>query len=96
MDQKKKSKINKFAILILFLILVPEIAGHTLFDRPHPISSSVNAAVALTNKLDKGYPIDNFGCRLVMQNDTFSSNVTRVAGMEGKYGSYDCGTNKEN
>lgn len=96
MDKKKKSRINKFAVLILILVLVPELVGHTLFDRPHPTSSSVNAAVALTNKLDKGYPANDFGCRLVMQNDNSTTNVTRVVGMEGKYGSYDCGTNKAN
>ncbi len=96
LDQKKRTRINKFAILVLFLILVPEIIGHAIFDKPHPTSSSINAAVALTNKLDKGYPTDNFGCHLVIQNDSLSSNVTRVAGLEGKYGAYDCRTNQEN
>ncbi|MDE1829017.1 MAG: hypothetical protein KGI25_01715 [Thaumarchaeota archaeon] len=94
MDQKKKHRINKFAVLILLLILVPELVGHTIFDKPHPTSSSVKAAVDLTNKMDNGYPTDNFGCRLVIQSDNSSSNITRVAGLEGKYGAYDCSTNQ--
>lgn len=94
MDKKKKSRINKFAVIILLLILVPELVGHSLFDKPHPTSSSIKAAVALTNKMDNGYPIDSFGCRLVVQNDNSSTNITRVAGLEGKYGAYDCGDNK--
>ncbi|SRR5579885_1572700 len=92
LDQKRKKRINRFAVLILILILVPEIVGHTLFDKSHPTSSSVDAAVALTNKIDKGYPTENFGCHLVIQNDSDSVNITRVAGLEGKYGKYDCGT----
>lgn len=96
MDQKKKKRINKFAIIILLLIIVPEAVGHTIFDRSHPASSSVNAAVALTNKLDNGYPINDFGCHLVMHNDTTSSNITRAAGMAGQYGKYDCGINQKN
>ncbi len=91
LDQKKKRTINKFAVLIVLLILVPEIVGHSLFDKPHPASSSVNAAVALTNKLDKGYPERNFGCHLIIQNDSSSTNVTRASGMQGKYVGYDCG-----
>ncbi|HJU14747.1 MAG TPA: hypothetical protein VJ792_09870 [Candidatus Nitrosotalea sp.] len=78
--------------MILFLVLVPELAGHILFDRPHPNSSSVDAAVSLTNKLDKDYPAANFGCHLVIQNDSDAVNITRVAGLEGKYGKYSCGT----
>lgn len=73
------------------LILVPELVGHTLFDKPHPTSSSINAAVALTDKMNKGYPVENFGCHLVVQNDSTSANITRVAGLEGKYGKYACG-----
>ncbi len=92
LDQKRKRTINKFAVLILLLILVPEVVGHTLFDKPHPTSSSVNAAVSLTNKLDNGYPIENFGCHLAIRDDPTSANISRAAGLEGQYGSYDCGT----
>lgn len=92
LDIKRKKNINLFAVLILLLILVPEVVGHTLFDRPHPASSSVDAAVSLTDKIDKDYPAANFGCHLSIQNDSNAVNVTRAAGLEGKYGSYSCGT----
>lgn len=84
--------LNKFAVLIILLILVPELVGHVLFDRPHPADSSVNAAVTLTDKLNKGYPDPNFGCHLEIRNDTSSINVTRASGMAGEYGKYVCGS----
>ncbi|MGI0046726.1 MAG: hypothetical protein ACREBB_06010 [Nitrosotalea sp.] len=90
MDQKRKKTINKFAVLVVLMILVPELAGHFFFDKPHSASSSVNTAVALTNKMDKGYPITNFGCHLTLQNDPSSSNISRAVGLEGKYGRYSC------
>ena len=92
MDQKRKKTINKFAILIILLILVPEIVGHSLFDKPHPASSSVNAAVALTDKINKGFPDPKFSCHLEIQNDSTSVNVTRAAGMQGEYAKYACGS----
>ena len=92
MDQKRKRTINKFAVAIVLLILVPEIVGHTFFDKPHPANSSVNVAVSLTNKMNKGYPIANFGCHLAIQEDPSSANITRAAGLEGKYAKYDCNT----
>ncbi|HJT09817.1 MAG TPA: hypothetical protein VJ771_03460 [Candidatus Nitrosotalea sp.] len=92
MDQKRKRTINKFALVIVLLILIPELVGHTFFDKPHSANSSVNVAVSLTNKMNKGYPIANFGCHLAIQDDPSSSNITRAAGLEGKYGKYDCST----
>ncbi|MDE1765039.1 MAG: hypothetical protein KGI27_02070 [Thaumarchaeota archaeon] len=92
MDQKRKKRINKFAVLVLLVILVPELVGHVLFDKPHPTSSSINAAISLTNKMDNGYHIANFGCRLAVHDDPTSSNITRAAGLDGEYGTYDCGT----
>ena len=90
--KNKKKTINKFAILIVLLILVPEIIGHSVFDKPHPSNSSIKAAVALTNKVDRGYMESNFGCHLAVKKDTASSNITRADGLEGEYGRYECGT----
>lgn len=85
-----------FAVLIVLLIVVPEAIGHSFFDKPHPASSSVNAAISLTNRLDKGYPQANFGCHLTIQNDTSSSSaISRAVGLEGKYGKYTCGTDEK-
>lgn len=90
LNPKRIKTINKFAVLVILLILVPELIGHAFFDKPHSANSSVNAAVSLTNKMDKGYPIMNFGCHLTLQNDPSSSNISRAAGLEGKYGKYSC------
>lgn len=90
MDSKRRISVNVFAIIIILLIAVPEIVGHTLFDKPHSPNSSANAAIALTNKLNKGYDIQDFNCNLVLQNDPSGSNITRAVGMEGKYASYNC------
>lgn len=96
LDAKRRKSINVFAIVIVLLIVVPETVGHSLFDKPHPTNSSVNAAVSLTEKLNKGYPVTNFGCRLTIQNDPSSySDVPRAAGLEGKYGKYTCGTDEK-
>ncbi len=93
LDPKRKKTINKFAVLVVLLILVPELVGHYFFDKPHSTSSSINAAVTLTNKIDKGYPIADFGCHLTLQDDPSSSNISRAAGLEGKYGKYSCDYN---
>jgi hypothetical protein len=71
------------------MIAVPEIVGHTLFDRPHPASSSVNAAVSLTDKISKD-PKYNLNCNLALENDPSGSDIARAAGLEGKYGTYSC------
>ena len=92
LEQKRRKKINRFVIIVLLLILIPEVIGHTLFDKSHPASSSVNAAISLTNKLDNGYSAHNFGCQLVIQNDSSQTNITRASGLEGRYGEYHCGT----
>lgn len=95
LDSKQKKSINMFAIIIVLLIVVPETIGHSFFDKPHPTSSSVSAAVSLTDKLNKGYPDADFGCRLTIQNDpSSSSDISRAAGLEGKYGKYTCGTDE--
>lgn len=91
-EQKSRGRINKFAIIVLLLIIVPEVVGHSLFDKPHPADSSVQAAVSLTNKINNGYPMSNFGCTLSIQNDSGSANITRAAGLEGRYAEYKCGS----
>jgi hypothetical protein len=81
--------INKFAILVILMVAVPEIAGHTLFEKSHPHDSSVLAAVSLVNNLH-----DNTGkpgiCHLAIQDDQSGSQVSRVAGLESKYGNFTC------
>jgi len=96
LDSKRRKSINMFAVCIVLLIVVPETIGHSFFDKPHPTSSSVDAAVSLTDKLNKGYPETGFGCRLTIQNDPSSdSGISRAAGLEGKYGTYTCGIDEK-
>jgi hypothetical protein len=85
----KKKSINKFAVIIILLIAVPEIAGHSLFDKPHPASSSVTAAISLTNKLNKT-PKESPVCRLELENDPSDANIARASGLQGQYGNYTC------
>ena len=87
----KKKSINKFAILIILMILVPEIIGHAYFDtQKHPKNSSVVAALSLTSKLYNAHPTKNISCQLIMQNDTPGSHVTRASGLTGQFGNYTC------
>jgi hypothetical protein len=84
-----KKSINKFAILVIVMILAPEIAGHLLFEKSYPASSSVNAAVLFTHNL-----LGNAGksgiCHLEIISDPPGANITRAAGLEGKYGDFTC------
>jgi hypothetical protein len=84
-----KKRINKFALLVILMIVVPEAIGHTLFEKSHPAAYSVTADVSLTNSLH-----DNTGksgiCHLYIQSDPSGSNIARAAGLEGKYGIYTC------
>ncbi|MBI3641382.1 MAG: hypothetical protein HY222_03200 [Thaumarchaeota archaeon] len=90
MDLKKKS-INKFAILIILMILVPEIIGHAYFEtQKHPKNSSVVAAISLTSKMHSIQLTKNISCQLVIQNDTSASHVTRANGLTGQFGNYTC------
>lgn len=84
-----KKTINKFAIIIVLMIAVPEIAGHTLFDRPHSVDSSVVSAVALTSRLHDEHNQSGI-CNLAIQSDSSDSHVSRVAGLENKFGNYTC------
>jgi hypothetical protein len=81
--------VNKFAILVILMVAIPEIAGHTLFEKSHPHDSSVLAAVSFASNLR-----DNIGkpgiCHLAIQDDQSGSQVSRVAGLESKYGNFTC------
>ena len=85
----KGKTINTFAILVILLIAVPEVVGHSLFDKPHPASSSVTSAISLTDKINKD-PKYGLNCNLDLQNDPSGADIARAAGLEGKYGSYSC------
>ena len=85
----KGKTINAFAIMVILLIAVPEAIGHSLFDKTHPASSSVNAAISLTDKISKD-PKHNLNCNLALKDDPSGSNIARAAGLEGKYGAYSC------
>ncbi len=84
-----KKTINKFAIIIVLMIAVPEIAGHALFDKPHSTDSSVISAVALTSRLHDTHNQSGI-CNLAIQSDPSDSHVSRVAGLENKFGNYTC------
>lgn len=84
-----KKTVNKFAIIVILMIAVPEIAGHTLFDKPHSADSSVASAVALTSRLHDEHNQSGI-CNLAIQNDPSDSHVSRVTGLENKFGNYTC------
>ncbi len=73
------------------MVAVPELVGHFYFEtQKHTTSSSVDAALSLTNKQHSMYVNGTTHCQLVLQNDTSNSNVSRVAGLNGQYGQYIC------
>ena len=82
-------KINTFAVIVILLIAVPEVVGHSLFDKTHPASSSINAAISLTDKINND-PKHNLSCTLALKDDPSGADIARAAGLEGKYGSYSC------
>ena len=86
-DVKKKS-INKFAILVILMILIPEITGQLLFEKSHPASSSVNAAVSFTHHLQAAGKSGM--CQLSIKNDPSGADIPRATGLEGKYGDFSC------
>ena len=71
------------------MIAVPEAVGHSLFDKPHPASTSVTTAISLTDKISKD-PKLGLNCNLVLENDPSGSNIARANGLDGKYGGYSC------
>ncbi|MDR3782930.1 MAG: hypothetical protein P4K92_06465 [Candidatus Nitrosotalea sp.] len=81
--------VNKFAILVILMVAVPEIAGHTLFEKSHPQDSSVLAAVSLASNLRDNTEKTGI-CHLAIQDDQSGSHISRVAGLESKYGNFTC------
>ncbi|MDH2908180.1 MAG: hypothetical protein PXX83_08815 [Candidatus Nitrosotalea sp.] len=90
LDSSRKKTINIFAIVLVLLIAVPEIVGHTLFDKAHPENSSVVAALALANKFEANKHSSGPSCNLVIQNDTSGAGIVRAAGLQGQYGNFTC------
>ncbi len=84
-----KLTINKFAILVILMIAVPEAVGHSLFERAHSPDSSVNAAIAFTDNL-RDNSDKNGVCHLALENDQSDANIARAAGLQGKYGDLSC------
>ena len=89
LNSNRKKTINLFAIGIILLVAVPEIIGHSLFDKPHPENSSVVAAMALASKIGTG---KHYGpsCQLIIQEDPSGTKIARVAGLYGQYGNFTC------
>ena len=94
LNSNQKKTINIFAIIVILMITVPEIIGHSLFDKPHPENSSVVAAMALANKIGSG---KNSGppCQLAIEDDPSGAKIARVAGLEGQFGNFTCGNSNE-
>jgi hypothetical protein len=91
LNSNRKKTINLFAIGIILLIAVPEIIGHSLFDKTHPENSSVVAAMKFASKVGTG---KHFGptCDLTIHADPSGAKIARVAGMHGEYGNFTCHT----
>ena len=89
MKYMSRRSINKFAILVILMIAVPEATGHLLFEKSYPIDSSVNAAVAFTSNLHDSKGKSGI-CHLIMQEDPSGAYIARAAGLEGKYGDFTC------
>jgi hypothetical protein len=89
LNPSRKKTINLFAIVIVLLIVIPEVIGHTFFDKAHPENSSVVAALALANKIGVSKH-SSPTCQLTIQNDTSEAQVARAAGLQGQYGNFTC------
>lgn len=89
MNPSRKKTINIFAIVIVLLIVIPEIVGHTFFDKAHPENSSVVAALALANKFGTSKH-SSPTCHLTIQNDSTDAAIARAAGLQGQYGNFTC------
>ena len=84
-----KRSINKFAILVILMIAVPESVGHTLFEKSHSPDSSVTAAIEFTSNL-RDNSDKNGVCHLTLENDQSNAGVASAMGLEGKYGDLSC------
>jgi hypothetical protein len=89
LNSNRKKTINLFAIGIILLVAIPEIVGHSLFEKPHPENSSVVAAINLASKIGTSTHLSP-SCQLVIQDDPSGAKVARVAGLYGQYGNFTC------
>lgn len=89
LKSNRKKTINLFAIGIILLVAIPEIVGHSLFEKPHPENSSVVAAMTLASKIETNKH-SGPSCQLKIQEDPSGANVARVAGLYGQYGNFTC------
>jgi hypothetical protein len=89
LNTNRKKTINLFAIGIILLVTVPEVIGHSLFEKPHPENSSVVAAENFASKVGSG---NQYGpsCHLTIQEDPSGAKIARVAGLYGQYGNFTC------
>jgi hypothetical protein len=90
LNPSRKKTINIFAIILVLLVVVPEIIGHTFFDKAHPENSSVVAALALANKFQVNKHPTAPNCSLTIQNDSSGVGVARAVGLHGQYGNFTC------
>ena len=72
------------------MIIIPEVIGHTFFDKSHPENSSVLAALALANKFEEKKHITSPTCQLEILNDSSGAQVARAVGLHGQYGNFTC------
>jgi methionine-rich copper-binding protein CopC len=89
LNSNRKKTINLFAIVIVLLVAVPEIVGHSIFEKPHPENSSVVAAITLANKIGISKHASP-SCHLTIGEDPSGSKIARVAGLQGQYGNFTC------
>lgn len=91
MTLSRKKTINLFAIVLVLLVAVPEIVGHTLFDKAHPENSSVVAAMQLANKIGVSKH-SSPSCQLTIQDDPSGAGIARAVGLHGQFGNFTCTT----
>jgi len=89
LNPNRKKTINLFAICIILLVTVPEIVGHSLFEKAHPENSSVVAALNLASKFETSKH-SGPSCQLTIHDDPSGSKITRVAGLHNQYGNFTC------
>lgn len=89
LNPNRKKTINLFAIGIILLVVVPEIVGHSLFEKSHPENSSVVAALNLATKFEASKHAGP-SCQLTIHDDPYGAKIARVAGLHGQYGNFTC------
>ena len=89
LNSNRRKTVNLFAIGIILLVAVPEIIGHSLFEKPHPENSSVIAAMNFASKIETSKH-SGPSCQLIIQEDPSGAKIARVAGLHGQYGNFTC------